>query len=100
MVNCDGMFYALFNIEYVRLFRDHISASQPEPRRLDSGIGSGVLESVDDERTINGLCFSQPVHPDHMLLSTQMQCTPGASQVSGYGSLLPAKLSSKFQSCP
>ena len=35
----------------------------------------------DDERTLNGLCFSQPVHLDHMLLSTQMQCTPGASQV-------------------
>ena len=64
------------------MIRDHISASQPEPRRLDSGIGSGVLESVDDERTVNGLCFSQPVHPDHMLLSTQMQCTPGASQVT------------------
>ncbi|CAH3175037.1 unnamed protein product [Porites lobata] len=61
--------------------QDHISASQPEPRRLDSGIGSGDLESVeDDERTLNGLCFSQPVHLDHMLLSTQMQCTPGASQ--------------------
>ena len=64
------------------LFRDHISASQPEPRRLDSGIGSAVLDGVDDdERTVNGLCFSQPVHLDHMLLSTQMQCTPGASQV-------------------
>lgn len=62
-------------------FRDHISASQPEPRRLDSGIDSGVLESVDDEGTVNGLCFSQPVHPDHMLISTQMQSTPGASQV-------------------
>ncbi|KAJ7333065.1 Serine/threonine-protein kinase Chk1 [Desmophyllum pertusum] len=60
--------------------RVHISASQPEPRRLDSGIGSGVLESVDDEGIVNGLCFSQPVHPDHMLLSTQMQSTPGASQ--------------------
>lgn len=60
--------------------RDHISASQPEPRRLDSGIDSGVLESVDDEGTVNGLCFSQPVHPDHMLISTQMQSTPGASQ--------------------
>ena len=62
-------------------FRDHISASQPEPRRLDSGIGSGILDNEDGERTINGLCFSQPVHPDHMLLSTQMQSTPGASQV-------------------
>jgi len=39
------------------------------------------LESVDDEGTVNGLCFSQPVHPDHMLISTQMQSTPGASQV-------------------
>lgn len=36
---------------------------------------------MDDEGTVNGLCFSQPVHPDHMLLSTQMQSTPGASQV-------------------
>lgn len=62
-------------------FRDHISASQPEPRRLDSGIGSGALELVDDEATVNGLCFSQPVHLDHMLLSTQMQSTPGTSQV-------------------
>jgi len=36
----------------------------------------------DDEGTVNGLCFSQPVHPDHMLLSTQMQCTQtGSSQV-------------------
>jgi len=35
----------------------------------------------DDEGTVNGLCFSQPVHPDHMLLSTQMQCTQtGSSQ--------------------
>ncbi|KAK2566823.1 Serine/threonine-protein kinase Chk1, partial [Acropora cervicornis] len=59
---------------------DHISASQPEPRRLDSGIGSGILDNEDGERTINGLCFSQPVHPDHMLLGTQMQSTPGASQ--------------------
>ncbi|XP_068732386.1 serine/threonine-protein kinase Chk1-like [Montipora capricornis] len=59
---------------------DHISASQPEPRRLDSGIGSGILDNVDDDRGVNGLCFSQPVHLDHMLLSTQMQCTPGASQ--------------------
>ena len=84
------------NIECVYLFRDHISASQPEPRRLDSGIGSGVLESVDDERTINGLCFSQPVHLDHMLLSTQMQCTPGASQVSGYSTSVsfPSEMSS------
>lgn len=60
--------------------KDHISASQPEPRRLDSGIGSGALELVDDEATVNGLCFSQPVHLDHMLLSTQMQSTPGTSQ--------------------
>lgn len=29
---------------------------------------------------MNGLCFSQPVHLDHMLLSTQMQSTPGTSQ--------------------
>lgn len=74
----------IFNLEFFLTdkLRDHISASQPEPRRLDSGIGSGDLESVeDDERTLNGLCFSQPVHLDHMLLSTQMQCTPGASQV-------------------
>lgn len=59
---------------------DHISASQPEPRRIDSGIGSGILDNEDGERTLNGLCFSQPVHPDHMLLGTQMQSTPGASQ--------------------
>lgn len=39
------------------------------------------MEDVDDEATVNGLCFSQPVHLDHMLLSTQMQSTPGASQV-------------------
>ena len=66
---------------FLALVRDHISASQPEPRRIDSGIGSGILDNEDGERTLNGLCFSQPVHPDHMLLGTQMQSTPGASQV-------------------
>jgi hypothetical protein len=28
------------------------------------------------------LTFSQPVHPDHMLLSSQFQGTPGSSQVN------------------
>lgn len=56
----------------------HISSSQPESRnRLGSeGDTNSPMDSVDRQ-----FCFSQPVHPDHMLLNSQVQGTPGSSQV-------------------
>lgn len=56
----------------------HISSSQPESRqRLGSeGDTNSPLDPVDRQ-----FWFSQPVHPDHMLLSSQIQGTPGSSQV-------------------
>ncbi|XP_011450416.2 serine/threonine-protein kinase Chk1 [Magallana gigas] len=55
----------------------HISSSQPESRqRLGSeGDTNSPLDPVDRQ-----FWFSQPVHPDHMLLSSQIQGTPGSSQ--------------------
>ncbi|XP_048588544.1 serine/threonine-protein kinase Chk1 isoform X2 [Nematostella vectensis] len=59
----------------------HISASQPEPRRhLDSGLGSAIGSTEDCGEAKEALWFSQPIHPDHMLLSSQLPCTPGSSQ--------------------
>lgn len=58
-----------------------ISASQPEPRRhLDSGLGSDS-KGDDCAGGNESLWFSQPIRPDHMLLSSQLPCTPGSSQV-------------------
>ncbi|KAJ8315939.1 hypothetical protein KUTeg_005953 [Tegillarca granosa] len=56
-----------------------ISCSQPESRqRLDSqGESTGESSSNDLSHIFS---FSQPVHPDHMLLSSQFQGTPGSSQ--------------------
>ena len=55
-------------------------SSQPEPRRQDSDIGSGSLDQGRNDGAAENLWFSQPVHPDHLLLS--QTCTPGSSQVS------------------
>ncbi|XP_048772853.2 serine/threonine-protein kinase Chk1-like [Ostrea edulis] len=54
-----------------------ISSSQPESRhRLGSdGDTNSSMEPISRQ-----FCFSQPVHPDHMLLSSQIQGTPGSSQ--------------------
>ena len=53
---------------------DQISASQPEFRRFNKG----DLDSTgDDEKDGDdgGIWFSQPVHPDHMLLCSQSPST-------------------------
>jgi serine/threonine-protein kinase Chk1 len=73
--------YILLLILVLLLSESHISASQPEPRRhLDiCSIGLGVTNG--DSSPNEALWFSQPVHPDNMLLSSQVPCTPGNSQV-------------------
>ena len=57
-----------------------ISMSQPDPGR---GIQQGEASPVAaDNAPSYALSFSQPVHPEHLLLGSQMSCTPSASQVS------------------
>lgn len=63
-------------------YSDQISASQPEFRRfnkvdLDS---TGDNEKDGDD---GGIWFSQPVHPDHMLLCSQSPSTQ-TSQVHSW----------------
>ncbi|XP_071806704.1 serine/threonine-protein kinase Chk1-like [Asterias amurensis] len=56
------------------------SSSQPIPHLLhhDPPVPETTKESV--EELIHGVSFSQPVHIDSMLLSSQIQSTPGSSQ--------------------
>lgn len=53
------------------------SCSQPEPRGQDHGENTSL--TAEDQQHI--VSFSQPIHPDNMLLSSQFQGTPGSSQV-------------------
>lgn len=59
---------------------ENISASQPVFQANGSATpGEGSIpSSVED--LVNAFSFSQPVHVDNMLLSSQLQCTPGGSQ--------------------
>ncbi|XP_013783485.1 serine/threonine-protein kinase Chk1-like [Limulus polyphemus] len=56
-----------------------LSSSQPEPFISDDSQVEGSELSI---RNVVPYCtsFSQPVHPEHMLLSSQLQATPGSSQ--------------------
>ncbi|XP_076112237.1 serine/threonine-protein kinase Chk1-like [Mytilus galloprovincialis] len=54
-----------------------ISCSQPEYNQHGYH-GETTPTNTDDTNHI--FSFSQPVHPDHMLLSSQFQGTPGSSQ--------------------
>ncbi|XP_022101375.1 serine/threonine-protein kinase Chk1-like [Acanthaster planci] len=56
-----------------------ISSSQPIPLAApDTPVPETTKESV--EKLILGVSFSQPVHMDSLLLSSQIQSTPGGSQ--------------------
>ncbi|XP_072166249.1 serine/threonine-protein kinase Chk1-like [Diadema setosum] len=57
-----------------------VSASQPTFQTNGFGTANeGAIPSAVEE-LVNAFSFSQPVHPDNMLLSSQLACTPGASQ--------------------
>uniref|UniRef100_A0AAY4CMZ6 non-specific serine/threonine protein kinase n=1 Tax=Denticeps clupeoides TaxID=299321 RepID=A0AAY4CMZ6_9TELE len=56
--------------------RVQMSSSQPEPQALWEISGS-ILQTGAPQ-----VSFSQPACPDHMLLGSQLLCTPGASQNS------------------
>ncbi|XP_013400239.1 serine/threonine-protein kinase Chk1-like [Lingula anatina] len=56
-----------------------ISCSQPEPRRAPS-LSPSTSDTNEALRDLHMFSFSQPVHPDHMILGSQMPGTPGASQ--------------------
>lgn len=55
-----------------------ISCSQPEYNQHGY---NGETNHATPEESEHIFSFSQPVHPDHMLLSSQFQGTPGSSQV-------------------
>ncbi|XP_048471632.1 serine/threonine-protein kinase Chk1 isoform X2 [Rhincodon typus] len=55
------------------------SSSQPEPRVALSSWDSNH-SSIDN--LVQGISFSQPTCTDHMLVSSQLQSTPGSSQSS------------------
>ncbi|KAK3605763.1 hypothetical protein CHS0354_033966 [Potamilus streckersoni] len=59
--------------------KDRVASSQPElsHQQRDCQGDSIATTGVDLAPVFS---FSQPVHPDHMLLSSQFQGTPGASQ--------------------
>lgn len=58
-----------------------ISASQPAPRLPNSPILPTTVSDDSVQELINTFSFSQPVHMDHLLLSTQSDnCTQGSSQ--------------------
>lgn len=63
-------------------FRDDhkISMSQPDPDRTSTAEVSDPATSPVSHVT-HGVSFSQPVHPDHMILNSQLQATQGSSQV-------------------
>jgi len=56
-----------------------ISMSQPE-----AGAQTAAESNMDGDQQMRDIVqmfsFSQPVHPDHMLLGSQLQATPGSSQ--------------------
>nr|XP_054760286.1 serine/threonine-protein kinase Chk1-like [Lytechinus pictus]XP_054760289.1 serine/threonine-protein kinase Chk1-like [Lytechinus pictus] len=57
-----------------------VSSSQPtyQTNGPSTPGESSIPSSV--EELVNAFSFSQPVHMDNMLLGSQLQCTPGASQ--------------------
>lgn len=70
---------------------NRLSCSKEESHRLamsqpDHGTSRTNLEwsgeAPDAEDGRFSICFSQPVHLDHMLLGSQIFGTPGASQVN------------------
>ncbi|PKU30070.1 serine threonine-protein kinase chk1 [Limosa lapponica baueri] len=54
------------------------STSQPEPGTGGTLWDSGAATSID--RLVQGISFSQPACPEHMLLNSQLLGTPGTSQ--------------------
>ncbi|KFW85563.1 Serine/threonine-protein kinase Chk1, partial [Manacus vitellinus] len=54
------------------------STSQPEP-----GTGGMPWESGAGSLLVQGISFSQPACPEHMLVNSQLLGTPGSSQVRG-----------------
>ncbi len=65
--------------------------SQPDPRHMVPH-GESDQSSSPAVTAFQGLSFSQPIHPDHMLLSSQLQGTPGSSQVKSRIMLLSSQL--------
>uniref|UniRef100_A0A4W3H6W3 Serine/threonine-protein kinase Chk1 n=1 Tax=Callorhinchus milii TaxID=7868 RepID=A0A4W3H6W3_CALMI len=59
--------------------RTRYSSSQPEPRM---GTSSWDSNHSEIDNLVQGISFSQPVCTEHMLLSSQLQSTPGSSQVT------------------
>ncbi|XP_030066164.1 serine/threonine-protein kinase Chk1 [Microcaecilia unicolor] len=53
------------------------SSTQPEPR-TSALLWDSNHSSID--KLVQGISFSQPVCPDHMLLNSQLLATPGSSQ--------------------
>ncbi|PIK56236.1 checkpoint kinase 1 [Apostichopus japonicus] len=59
---------------------ENVSASQPAPHLPNSPmVPKNVSESLVQE-LMNPFSFSQPVHMENLLLSTQTDCTQGSSQ--------------------
>ncbi|XP_013782750.1 serine/threonine-protein kinase Chk1-like isoform X2 [Limulus polyphemus] len=54
------------------------SSSQPDPS-IDDSAQTGDNETSIMNKVSYGISFSQPAHPEHMLLSSQIQTTPGSS---------------------
>ncbi|XP_077985795.1 serine/threonine-protein kinase Chk1-like [Glandiceps talaboti] len=55
-----------------------ISSSQPTYSTTGNQLSGESTSSIDD--LVHAVSFSQPVHMDNMLVSSQLQCTPGGSQ--------------------
>ncbi|OWK17561.1 CHEK1 [Cervus elaphus hippelaphus] len=55
------------------------SSSQPEPR---TGLSLWDTSPSYIDKLVQGISFSQPTCPDHMLLNSQLLGTPGSSQVT------------------
>lgn len=53
------------------------SSSQPEPR---TGLSLWDTGSSYVDKLVQGISFSQPTCPDHMLVNSQLLGTPGSSQ--------------------
>uniref|UniRef100_A0A672GAD4 non-specific serine/threonine protein kinase n=1 Tax=Salarias fasciatus TaxID=181472 RepID=A0A672GAD4_SALFA len=64
----DGSFSSLRSDD-----RMQFSSSQPD-------LAAGGLEALLIAQPRSQVCFSQPTKPEHMLLGSQLLCTPGASQ--------------------
>ncbi|KAF3823709.1 hypothetical protein GH733_007177, partial [Mirounga leonina] len=56
------------------------SSSQPEPR---TGLSLWDTSPSYIDKLVQGISFSQPTCPDHMLLNSQLLGTPGSSQGDG-----------------